>query len=105
MGKITNSSQQRRRFIYGAITLIILEFIILYIILNLKIISDTFIGYMKNLDENSKAIINIDDPNCLPLLEHIKGETITFGINNENATYNITNIVAYYIIPKYIQEN
>ena len=46
MGKITNSSQQRRRFIYGAITLIILEFIILYIILNLKIISDTSIGYI-----------------------------------------------------------
>ena len=59
---------------------------------NLDHIVDTFIGYMKNLDENSKAIINIDDPNFLPLLEHIKGETITFGINNENATYNITNI-------------
>ena len=59
---------------------------------NIDHIVDTFIGYMKNLDENSKAIINIDDKNCLPLLEHIKGEAITFGMNNEKATYNITNI-------------
>lgn len=59
---------------------------------NIDHIVDTFIGYMKNLDENSKAIINIDDKNCLPLLEHIKGKAITFGMNNEKATYNITNI-------------
>ena len=59
---------------------------------NLDHIVDTFIGYMKNLDENSKAIINIDDANCLPLLDHIRGEVITFGMNNENCTYNITNI-------------
>lgn len=59
---------------------------------NIDHIVDTFIGYMKNLDENSKAIINIDNKNCLPLLEHIKGEAITFGMNNEKATYNITNI-------------
>ena len=55
-------------------------------------IVSTFIGYMKNLDENSKAIINIDDENCLPLLDHIKGEAITFGMENEDAVYNITNI-------------
>ena len=52
----------------------------------------TFIGYMKNLSEDSKAIINIDDPNCLPLLEHIKGEILSFGIENDNAVYKITNI-------------
>ncbi|MDO5017987.1 MAG: UDP-N-acetylmuramate--L-alanine ligase [Lagierella massiliensis] len=55
-------------------------------------IVSTFIGYMKNLSEDSKAIINIDDENCLPLLEHIKGEIITFGIENKDATYNITNV-------------
>lgn len=55
-------------------------------------IVSTFIGYMKNLSEDSKAIINIDDENCLPLLEHIKGEIITFGIENEDATYNITDV-------------
>lgn len=59
---------------------------------NLDHIVDTFIGYMKNLDEDSKAIINIDDPNCIPLLDHIKGKIITFGVNNPNATYNIKNI-------------
>lgn len=52
----------------------------------------TFIGYMKNLDEKSKAIINIDDPNCEPLLSHIKGEIITFGIGNEKADYNVHDI-------------
>lgn len=55
-------------------------------------IVSTFIGYMKNLDENSKAIINIDDPNCLPLLDHIKGEILSFGVENEEAVYNITNV-------------
>lgn len=59
---------------------------------NLDHIVDTFIGYMKNLDENSKAIINIDDPNCIPLLEHIKGGIITFGLSNPKATYNIINV-------------
>lgn len=55
-------------------------------------IVSTFIGYMKNLSKDSKAVINIDDKNCLPLLEHVRGEAITFGIENEKATYNITNI-------------
>ncbi|MDL2311102.1 UDP-N-acetylmuramate--L-alanine ligase [Peptostreptococcaceae bacterium OttesenSCG-928-C18] len=55
-------------------------------------IVSTFIGYMKNLDEDSKALINLDDENCLPLLDHIKGEALTFGIENKDAVYNITNI-------------
>ncbi len=55
-------------------------------------IVSTFIGYMKNLDKDSKALINIDDENCLPLLEHIKGEILTFGVENKDAVYNITNI-------------
>ncbi|WP_100065558.1 UDP-N-acetylmuramate--L-alanine ligase [Miniphocaeibacter massiliensis] len=55
-------------------------------------IVSTFIGYMKNLDENAKALINIDDENCLPLLDHIKGDALTFGIENDKAVYNVTNI-------------
>lgn len=55
-------------------------------------IVSTFIGYMKNLSEDSKALINIDDPNCLPLLDHIKGEILSFGVENKDAVYNITNI-------------
>ena len=55
-------------------------------------IVSTFIGYMKNLSEDSKALINIDDPNCLPLLDHIKGEILSFGIENEEAVYNVSNV-------------
>ncbi len=55
-------------------------------------IVDTFIGYMKNLDSDGKAIINLDDPNCHPLLDQVEGEVITFGMDNAEATYNITNI-------------
>lgn len=60
---------------------------------NLDHIVTTFIGYMKNLDKDSNAIINIDDPNCLPLLDHIAGNIHTFGIENDKASYNIKNIV------------
>lgn len=52
----------------------------------------TFIGYMKNLNENSKAIINIDDENCKQLLDHIKGDIITFAINNPDALYRVTDL-------------
>lgn len=55
-------------------------------------IVSTFIGYMKNLDKDSKAIINKDDPNCLPLLDHVKGEAITFGIKNPDVDYHAENI-------------
>lgn len=59
---------------------------------NLNHIVNTFIGYMKNLDENSKAIINIDDKNCIPLLDHIRGKIITFSMESYDATYKIENI-------------
>ncbi len=55
-------------------------------------IVSTFIGYMKNLSEDSKALINIDDTNCLPLLDHIKGEILSFGVENKDAVYNITDV-------------
>ncbi|MDO5717468.1 MAG: UDP-N-acetylmuramate--L-alanine ligase [Tissierellia bacterium] len=59
---------------------------------NLDHIVSTFIGYMKNLDENSNAIINIDDPNCIPLLDHIKGKIYTFGLRNKDADFRIENV-------------
>lgn len=59
---------------------------------DLNHIVETFIGYMKNLDSNSKAIINIDDPNTHRLLEHIKGETITFSLESKNADYYLESI-------------
>ncbi|MDO5649363.1 MAG: UDP-N-acetylmuramate--L-alanine ligase [Gallicola sp.] len=55
-------------------------------------IVSTFIGYMKNLDKNSKALLNGDDENCIPLVDHVKGETITFGIKNPKVDYHLTNI-------------
>lgn len=58
---------------------------------DLNHIVETFIGYMKNLTENSKAIINIDDPNTHPLMKHIRGQVISFG-QHEDAMYRITNI-------------
>ncbi|MFL8952926.1 UDP-N-acetylmuramate--L-alanine ligase [Helcococcus kunzii] len=54
---------------------------------DLNHIVETFIGYMKNLDENSKAIINIDDVNTHRLIEHVKGEVITFGLERIDANY------------------
>lgn len=60
---------------------------------NIDHIVSTFIGYMKNLDEDANAIINIDDPNCIPLLDHIKGHIHTFGMNNPDADYKIRDIV------------
>lgn len=56
---------------------------------DLNHIIETFIGYMKNLESNSKAIINIDDKNTHRLLEHVKGEVITFGIENKKADYHV----------------
>lgn len=55
-------------------------------------IVDTFIGYMENLGEDDNVVINIDDPNCLSLVDHVKGHVHTFGMDNEDADYNIVNI-------------
>lgn len=59
---------------------------------DLNHIVETFIGYMKNLDENSKAIINLDNTNTHRLFEHVKGDLITFSMKDENATYYVKNI-------------
>lgn len=59
---------------------------------DLNHIVETFIGYMKNLDENSKAIINIDDENTHRLLEHVKGQVITFGLHNKSADYYLEHV-------------
>lgn len=59
---------------------------------DLNHIVETFIGYMKNLDEFSKAIINIDDKNTHRLLSHIKGEIISFSMDNPKADYHVERI-------------
>lgn len=59
---------------------------------DLNHIVETFIGYIKNLDENSKSIINYDDVNTHRLFEHVKGELITFSLHEESATYFVSDI-------------
>lgn len=58
---------------------------------DLNHIVETFIGYMKNLDKNSKAIINYDDEKTHRLFDHIRGRLITYG-EHENSMYKISNI-------------
>lgn len=55
-------------------------------------IIDTFVGYGKNLEENSKLIINIDDEHAINVIENTKADVITFGINNK-ADYQAKDIV------------
>ncbi len=59
---------------------------------NLNNIIDTFGKYMDNLSETAVAIVNADDENCKPILNRVKGDLILFGINNDNADYNATDI-------------
>lgn len=54
-------------------------------------IIETFIGYIENQTEESKTFINIDDKNTHPLLNHVKGDLVTFG-KDPNATYVISNV-------------
>lgn len=59
---------------------------------DLNHIVETFIGYMKNLDEDSKAILNLDDSNTDRLIEHVKGQVITFAIENKDADYYLEHV-------------
>ncbi|MDO5689256.1 MAG: UDP-N-acetylmuramate--L-alanine ligase [Tissierellia bacterium] len=54
---------------------------------------ETFQQYMRNLGEEDTLIVNIDDENCLPLIEHVKGRVITFGATDPNADFHIQNII------------
>lgn len=54
-------------------------------------IVETFIGYIKNLEDSSCLVINVDDPNSSKLIQNTKANVITFGINEE-ADYKAENI-------------
>ncbi len=60
---------------------------------NLDHIIETFQGYMDNISPEGNAIINIDEENCLPLIPHVKGKVHTFGIENKEADFNITEVI------------
>lgn len=54
-------------------------------------IVDTFIGYGRNLKEDSFLIINKDDLHAQRVIENTKAQVITFGIEN-SANYRAENI-------------
>lgn len=54
-------------------------------------ILETFVGYGRNLKENSNLIINIDDTYSSKVIENTKANIVTFGINNK-ADYSAENI-------------
>lgn len=55
-------------------------------------IVDTFKTFMGHIPKTGKVLLNLDDENCRKLIPHIQGELITFGIENEEADYNITQV-------------
>ncbi|MGO3018924.1 MAG: UDP-N-acetylmuramate--L-alanine ligase [Anaerococcus sp.] len=60
---------------------------------NLENIINTFKEYLRNQDENSKTILNLNEENNKLLLDAVQGELITYGQENDEATYKATNIV------------
>lgn len=58
----------------------------------LEHIVDTFQGFIDNIGENGNLVINIDDENCLKLAKAAKCNVYTFGMENKDADYNITNV-------------
>lgn len=59
---------------------------------DLNQIIETFKIYLRNQDENSKTILNLNEENNRLVLDAVQGELITYGQNNEDADYNATNI-------------
>lgn len=55
-------------------------------------IIETFKSYLRNQDENSKTIMNLNEPNNLKIMDAVKGDLITYAQNNEKADYNAINI-------------
>ena len=54
-------------------------------------IVDTFIGYVKNLDDKGHLIINIDDPHADKLINETKAKIISFGLE-KTCDYRAENI-------------
>ncbi len=64
-------------------------------------IIDTFIGYVKNLEDSGYLVINIDDPSANRLIGETKAKVITFGIDKdcdykaENIRYDSEGLPSY----------
>lgn len=59
---------------------------------NLDDIVDTFKYYLQNQDENSKTILNLNEPNNRLIIDSVKGELITYAQENYYADYVAHNI-------------
>ena len=59
---------------------------------NLYDIVDTFKSYLQNQDENSKTILNLNEPNNRLIVDSVKGELITYAQENYDADYVSHNI-------------
>lgn len=59
---------------------------------NLEDIVDTFKSYLQNQDENSKTILNLNEPNNRLIIDSVKGELITYAQENYDADYVAHNI-------------
>ena len=59
---------------------------------NLDDIVDTFKFYLQNQDENSKTILNLNEPNNRLIIDSVKGELITYAQENYDADYVAHNI-------------
>lgn len=55
-------------------------------------IVNTFKDYMRNLDKDSKTILNLNEENNKLIIDSIQGRLITYGQENEDADYNAINI-------------
>lgn len=60
---------------------------------NLENIIEAFKDYLRNQDKNSKTILNLNEENNKLILDAVQGELITYGQENDDATYKATNIV------------
>lgn len=60
---------------------------------NLENIIETFKEYLRNQDKDSKTILNLNEANNKLILDAVQGELITYGQENDDATYKATNIV------------
>ena len=59
---------------------------------NIENIKNAFIKYVKLLPEDGLLVTNLDDENCLELLNHTKAKCLTYSIKDKTANFYAENI-------------
>lgn len=59
---------------------------------DLNHIKNTFKGFIENAPEDGNLVINLDDDHAKSLIPYAKCHVYSFGMENEDADYNITNV-------------